>query len=199
MKTFAKNTARAALLSLALVTAACSSTEYPPQVSAIDYRNFQSIRFNAARIDVVSDYQPRGSAPNIDHLMDTSPSQAVNDWARNNLRAGGTSGYVQVRIKDASVISRELPRITGIQGHFTKQQAEELVAHLSVEITGDQQDLRFNGYTSVEASQLITIPDESTVAQRKAIEAQLMNRLMTDFINKAQAGILAHLNPMVMP
>lgn len=190
---------RTVALSLILLIAACSSTDYPPQVSAIDYRKFQSIQFNAARVDVVSEYQPRGSAPNIDHLMDVNPSQAVNEWARTNLRANGSSGYVQVRIKDASVITRDLPQIGGIQGSFTKQQAEELVAHVSADISGENRDLRFNGYARAEASARITVPEQATVAQRKAIEQQLMNTLMNGFIQNAQGAILSHLSPIVMP
>lgn len=186
-------------LALLAVTAACSSTDYPRQVSTLDYRKFQSIRFNAGRVDVISEYQPRGSAPNIDHLMDVSPSQAVNEWARNNLRANGSNGYVQVRIKDASVITRDLPKIGGIQGHFTKQQAEELVANLVVEISGSQPDLRFSGYATANASKLATVPEDATPAQRKAIEQQMLNELMSNFIAQAQSSILSHLSPMIQP
>ena len=192
----AKFAATAALLTL---TAACSSTTVVPAASAIDYRQFQSIRFNAAQVQVINDYQPRGSAPNIDHLMDQNPAQAVTQWANANLRANGGNGYVQVHIKDASVVSQQLGKIGGVEGYFTKQQGEQLVAHVSVEIDGDQSDLRFHGYTTVEASQLLTVPEDATVTQRKAIEQQLVNKLMTQFISRAQAGILDHLHPMMMP
>lgn len=178
---------------------ACSSTDYPRPVAPIDWRQFKSIRFNAAQVQVVNEYQSRGGAPNIDQLMERNPSQAVEEWANGTLRAGGTSGYVQVRIKDASVITRDLEKIGGVQGYFTKQQDEELVAHLSVEISGDQRDIGFNGYTSIEASQLMTVPENATKAQRQAIEQELVNRLITQFAQKAEQGILTHLHPMIRP
>lgn len=196
MKNLAKFTAIAAIL---VAVAGCSSTSYAPEARTLDYRQFQSIRFNAAQVQVINDYQPRGSAPNIDHLMDQNPAQAVTQWANSNLRADGTTGYVQVHIKDASVVSQVLGRIGGVQGYFTKQQAEQLVAHVSVQIDGTQPGVRFNGYTTIEASQLMTVPDEATVSERKAIEQQLINKLMTLFVANAQAGILGHLSPMIKP
>ena len=187
---------RPVLLFATLALTACSSTEFPPARQPVDYARF-AVRLNAASVEVVNDYQPRGSAPNIDHLMDYPPAQAISDWSHQALTAQGASGYVQVHIKDASVVTRQLGKIGGVEGYFTKEQAEELVAHVSVEINGDQRDQKFQGSVTVEASALQTVPEDASPAVRKGIERQLVDKLMEQFAGKAQLGIRQHLGPLV--
>jgi hypothetical protein len=131
--------------------------------------------------------------------MEKNPQAAVVEWARGRLRANGDNGYVQFRIKDASVITRMLETEGGVSGYFTREQSEELVAHLSVEISGEQRDKKFNGYTTVEASQILTVPEKASKQERQAIERDLINKLMIQFNDKALAGISQHLNPLLIP
>jgi hypothetical protein len=181
-----------------LFVAACSHPTITQTTSGPNYAAQTPIRLNAVKIEVVSEYTPRGSAPGVDHMMDRSPQQALVEWAKGRLRASGTSGYVQVKVKDASVTSRMLETEGGISGYFTREQSEELVARLSVDISGDQRDQNFSGYTTVEASQVATVPEKSTKAERTAIENDLVNKLIQQFNEKAESGVVQHLGPMVV-
>lgn len=185
------------IAALALATA-CSTAPITQHTSGPNYSVQAPIRLNAVKIEVVSEYTPRGSAPSIDHMMDRNPQSALVEWAKGRLRASGTSGYVQVKLKDASVTSRMLETEGGISGYFTREQSEELVARLSVDISGDQRDENFNGYTTVEASQVTTVPEKATKAERTAIENDLVNKLIQQFNDKAESGIVQHLGPMVV-
>ena len=187
-----------AVAMLAVMLTACSSTDFAPASTAPNYARLGTIRMNAADIQVVNDYNARGTAPNVEQFMDPAPAQAIADWAKQTLIAGGSSGYVQVRIKDASVVSRQLGKIGGVSGYFTKQQNEELVAHISVEISGEQRDLRFNGAVTVEASALQTIPEDVTPEVRKGYEKALINKLITQFATNANTGVRQHLTQMVL-
>lgn len=183
---------------LAVSLAACSSTSFAPVSQPVNYARIDTIRLNAAKVDVVSDYTPRNTAPNVEQFMDPNPAGEIANWTKQSLIASGNTGYVQVHIKDASVISRQLGKIGGMQGYFTKQQSEELVAHISVEIVGEQRDKLFNGVTTVEASQLMTIPEDATPDVRKGFERDLINKLMTQFATNADRGVRQHLTPMVI-
>ncbi len=188
----------AILLAAPLLLGACSSTDFAPASTGPNYAQLGTIRLNAASVQVVNEYNARGTAPNVEQFLDVTPAQAINDWAKQTLIAGSNSGSVQVKIKDASVISRQLGKIGGVTGYFTKQQSEELVAHVAVEIVGEQRDLRWNGIATVEASALQTIPEGITPEVRKGYEKALVNKLVTQFATNANAAIRQHLAPMVL-
>lgn len=192
-----KSKMKLAALAVALVVVAACSSTVVQQTQAVDYSREAPIKLNAVKIEVVSEYQPRGAAPSVDHMMDKNPQAAVVDWAKGRLRAAGQSGYVQVKIKDASVISRVLSTQEGVSGYFTREGAEELVARLEVDINGDQRDQMFNGYTTIEATQVLTVPEGASAAERKAVETDLINKLMAQFNSRAAEGIQKHLAPML--
>ena len=169
-----KRSLNLALVLLLPLLAACSGNEVTSTTNTLNYSKMAPVRLNAVKIEVVSEYTPRDSAPNIDHLMEKNPQQAVVDWAKGRLRASGSTGYVQVKIKDASVITRMLEVEGGISGYFTREQSEELVAHVSADISGDQRDSGFSGYTTVEASQVLTVPEKASKAERAAVERDLL-------------------------
>lgn len=191
-------------LVLALTLAACSST-VTPQTQAVDYTKSEPFKFNTIKIDVVSAYQPRSTAPSVDHLMDKNPQAALVEWAKARMKATGTTGHVQVMVKDASVISRVLETEGGLEGLFTREGSEQLVANLEVEILAENIDTStdargqiFNGQATVRSSQIITVPEDATPDERKAVERDLLNRLMAEFDKSATAGIKLHLQPVLM-
>jgi len=177
--------------------AACASSNVTSTTTA-DYSKAAPIRLNASKIEVVSEYTPRGSAPSVDHMMDKNPQQAMVEWAKARLRAAGSTGYTQVKIKDASVTSRVLEQEGGLSGYFTREQAEELVARLEVDITAENAEQNFNGYTTIQVSQVLTVPEHATKDERKAIERDLVNKLMDEFNTKAEGGIRQHLNTVLI-
>lgn len=182
-----KNKLKAATLAVALVlVAACSST-VTPQTQTVDYSRQAPFKLNAVKIEVVSEYQPRGAAPSVDHMMDRNPQTALVDWAKGRLRAAGSNGYVQVKIKDASVTSRVLETEGGVSGYFTREGSEELVARLEVEISAENSGV--NAYTIIEATQILTVPEGSTAEERRAIDRDLINKLMVQFNQRAEDGI----------
>ncbi|MGE3770352.1 MAG: hypothetical protein AB7G06_05300 [Bdellovibrionales bacterium] len=187
------------IFALALpLLAACASSNVTSETASVDYGKMAPIRLNASKIEVVSEYVPRGSAPSVDHMMDRNPQLALVDWAKGRLRAAGNSGYAQVKVKDASVTSRVLEQEGGISGYFTREQAEELVARLEVDITAENADQNFSGYTTIQVSQVLTVPEHATKDERKAIERDLVNKLMDEFNNKAETGIRQHLNTVLI-
>lgn len=192
MKTNLKRTALALAL---LAVAACSST-VTSQTQSIDYSRDPAFKLNAVKIEVVSDYQPRNAAPSVDHMMDKNPQAALVEWAKARLRAAGTSGYAQVKIKDASVTSRVLETEGGVKGYFTREGSEELVARLEVEVRAENSGT--NAYTVVEASQILTVPEGATAEERRAIDRDLINKLMAQFNQKATDGINKNLYPLLV-
>lgn len=192
---------QAAMLALLIATpalTACSST-VTSNTQSVDYTRAAPIKFNAIKIEVTSEYQPRGAAPSVDHMMDRNPQAALVEWAKGRLRAAGTSGYAQVKIKDASVTSRVLPTTDGVRGYFTREGAEQLVARLEVEISAENSNMGVNAFTVVEATQMMTVPEGATAEERRAVDRDLVNKLMAQFNTRAEEAIQQHMQRLLLP
>ncbi len=188
-----KNILSAATL---LFLVACSTGPQAPTAPPLAQYG-APLQLTVANIEMRQEYQPRMTAPSVDHLMSPSPTEALNDWAKARLVARGTAGFVAFTIKDASIISRILPRDTGLRSAFTRQQAEELVANVEVEISANNRDTGFSGFTTVRVSRLLTIPEGLTQDQRSAYDRVLIGQIMTEFNREAEAGIRQHLAPVL--
>lgn len=191
-----KNKFKRAALALALLTVTACSSTVTSQTQNVDYSRDVPFKLNAVKIEVVNEYQPRNAAPSVDHMMDRNPQTALVEWAKARLRAAGTSGYAQVKIKNASVTSRVLETEGGVKGYFTREGSEELVARLEAEISAENAGT--TAYTVVEASQILTVPEGATAEERKAIDRDLINKLMAQFNQKATDGINKNLYPLLV-
>lgn len=124
---------RAALL-LAFVVAGCGSAPGPPTYSEIRFTDKPPIRLDVARIEVVQAYRSPLKAPNVEHLFPLRPARAAAQWARDRLRARGTTGRAEAVIRDASATETALKRTEGVRGAFTTDQAERYDATITISV-----------------------------------------------------------------
>ena len=124
---------RAALL-LAFVVAGCSSAPEPPTYSEIRFTDKPPIRLDVARIEVVQAYRSPLKAPHVEHLFPVRPARAATQWARDRLRARGTTGRAEAVIRDASATETALKRTEGVRGAFTTDQAERYDATVTISV-----------------------------------------------------------------
>ena len=124
---------RAALL-LAFVVAGCTSAPKPPTYSEIRFTDKPPIRLDVAKIEIVEAYRPPLKPPNVEHMFPVRPSDAARQWARDRLRAGGTTGRAEAVIRDASATETALKRTEGIRGAFTTDQAERYDATITISV-----------------------------------------------------------------
>ena len=169
------------LLAFALLAlSACQETNPPPKIGMISFADKPTYSINVGRIDVVDEYKSPMAAPNIEHLMPYSPSVAMHIWVHDRLRSTGHEKYLQVVIKDASVIATDLPKKSGIEGFFTNEQDKSYDAKLEVElrIYGDEPMSEAN--VTVSAHRSVTIDEKASAAKRENVMRQLVDDLMGD-------------------
>jgi len=116
--------------------AACSSEPAPPRFPDIRFSNDSPIRLDVARVELVSQFQPSFTPPEVEHEFPVPPQRALENLCKDRLQAiAPTSGRVaRFTIVDASVRESELPRESGIKGTFTVQQAERYYGRVEIRL-----------------------------------------------------------------
>lgn len=142
-------TRRTLMVSIACsgVVAGCDTTTPPPLFPDIRFTDRPPIALAVTSIEIRSTFQPQFHPPYVEHLFPESPQRAIDTWARDRLRAVGGEGIAVFTILDASVTETELPRVGGIKGEFTTQQAERYDARVEARL----QIIDARGFTAREA------------------------------------------------
>ena len=179
-----------ALLAVGLVTA-CAQQQ-PPAPPALSFSQYPVLNMNVARIEVVEAYKSPNAAPNIEHLMPSSPAKAMKLWVKERLRATGSDKMLQVTIVDAPVISSDLPRTKGVAGLFTVDQDKKYEARLEVEMRIYGEGSLSEADTSVIVSRSTTIPENATVNSRRIAYEKLIADMMEMLNDKLEKNMLKY-------
>ena len=122
-----------ALFTCLLLVACADAPIIPPErVEAPRFTQLAPIGFKATELRIASEFEPSFRAPNVEHLFQVSPAEAVAIWAQDRLRVNGEGGLLEVIIQDASVTETSLETKKGIGGWFTKEPSEQYDARILV-------------------------------------------------------------------
>jgi phosphotransferase system IIB component len=137
-------------------------------------------RFNVARVDIVEDYAPPRRAPNVEHLSGLPPAEAVKRWAASQIVAAGDVNRLEVDIKDASIVKKDLPKQKrGIEGWFTKEQTEQYDATLDVDIKlYSSHRILPVAHAQAVVHQTQTLREDATLVDRKNLYSELSIQVM---------------------
>lgn len=167
--------------------AACSTSQPPVTARPVDFSSYAPILLSVASVNVVDAARiPAGQA-----AAPVSPSQAVQLWAQQRLRAAGTGGSARVTIKDASLVAVPLQKATGgIKGYFTNDQAMRYDGRIEVEISAEVSGAATHrGSTKAFVTRSTTTAENITPANRDATLQELVSRMMDDLNARLDGGI----------
>lgn len=175
--------------------AACASP-VAPQFPELTYTHLPTITLGVARIEVV-DMTTQGAGKHVEDRMPVAPKRALQNWARDRLKAGGVSGVAKFIIEDASVTETDLKRSSGLKGVFTTEQAERYLAkvHVSIKLEGVPRVSQAYAESSVERTQ--TVGEDATINVRDQAMFDLTEAVMKDFDPLMAASIRQHLADFV--
>jgi hypothetical protein len=158
------------------------------------FQHLPPISLDVREIDIIHLFEPPLKRPHIEHEMPVPPHIAVERWFVDRLRATGTSGRAVVTIHDASVVETHLKKLGGIKGIFTTEQSERYNAKVEVviEVT-DGTGLRSANAVATSLRKR-TVPENSTLRERRTLWYELTERLMSDFDRTFEAQIRKHLS-----
>ncbi len=148
-----------ALIFLGACGATTTTVTAPPKFEA---NNYQPLRMNARRMEIIENWQMPIEAPYIGYLANPAPSNVVIDWASNILMPAGGSGELVLDISRASLTRTKLARSAGLNSLITDEQESKIEAHIEARLIWLQPVGGFQGMIELSARHALTIPESST-------------------------------------
>ncbi len=169
----------AVLVIPALALGACETPVRVQSLPGLTYSHLGPLKLNVAKIEIVTQYRPPLTRPNVDHLFPTPPLKAIRQWASDRLRAVGRAGVARVVIRQAAAIETALAQKKGIKAAFTKQQAFRY--DLTLDATVEIHSRPGGGDASAQATRFTTLGEDASVNERNRVWLKLTETLMLDF------------------
>jgi hypothetical protein len=166
---------------LLLGLAACEAPPSPPTYPTITYLDRQPIALDVANVEVRQAYKPPLTAPNVEHRLPVSLSEAIARWASDRLRPVGASGTAVFTVTDASVVEERLPTKKGVTGLFTTDQAARYNGRVAAKLEVTQGGGLSSGFAEANALRSHTVPEDITLAERDRAFYRLEEALAKDF------------------
>ena len=157
------------------------------------FNNEQPIDLSVSKVDIVSDFSPSFTRPNVEHLFPISLERAARIWATDRLRASDfSSGRVaDFIIEDASVTETAEKAKDLFHKDSLKYRATLSVILKITDPNGS------TARTSIEAWRELGIPADTQIAQKEKYWHEMVQKLMADFNKKMQENIEHYLNMYV--
>jgi hypothetical protein len=170
--------------SLALLSS-CGPPPDVPKYPDIRFTGEPPILIEANQIAVQTLYQPAAA----DQTYPVPPLQAVQNWARDRLRASGRGGPARFTIGNASATVKDFSVKGGVSGTFTDQisQQYDVALDVTLEIL-DTHGLSIRS-VHVTASRSQSVLQSATPNDRDQARYDLVKALMADFDRQIEQQI----------
>lgn len=172
-----------AAIASAAILSSCSYFNPPPPPlpppPELNFTRYQPIYLDVANLDIVEEYKSPLHEPNVEHLLPISPAEGMRSWVKDRLRASGAEKSLQIVIKDASVISSDIPPPPGTTpSAFSDNPNRRYDAKLDVDLRVYGTDAMSEANINIVATQSITLSERASVAERKRVFQIMMYNLM---------------------
>jgi hypothetical protein len=186
---------RAIALLLPLLLTACIEAAAPPRgIPPLNFRQFQPIYFNVKQIDVVEEYRSPMRAPNVEHDMHYTPADVVHIWTRDRLRATDGNKTMQVVIKDASVIEKQLNTETSM---FSDDITRRYDARLDIDIRIYGDGALSEANVNVVANRSLSIPESMSARAVEVAYYHMLKEMMTLANAELEKNMYKHLGAYI--
>ena len=179
----------------ALLMAVAACADKPPSAKAepLGYSHLSMIRLDVAELQIIPAYASSKRRPQVEHLFRTPPQKAVEDWARDRIRAVGRANRAMIVVRRASVIEVPLKTKKGLRGAFTKEPSERYEAELEVELEIRDDTGKRIGWMTTTARRERSVQEGMTEPQRMAFWQRLTAELIDDMAKSFDQRVSDHL------
>jgi len=182
---------------MAAFLTACTSHVEVPVYADITFTHKDPILLDVARIEVIDQYQSPGISPNVEQEFPVSIEETAKRWARDRLKAAGSSGTATVRILDASVTEQQLEVEDGLTGLLTTDQSEKYSARLLIEIRAENPSRNLTGSASAEALRSRTVLEGLTLNEREKVWYEMAENISGDMDQQMEQAIRDHMSAFI--
>ena len=158
------------------------------------FQTVAPVELNVEKVEVISEFIPSFTRPNVEHLFPVSIEKAAKLWAEDRLKADGFSSnkVAEFIIKDASVTEEV-------------EKAEELLhkdrlkyrANLSVVLKVTDKSNLSSAETTINAWRELRIPVDTNIAEKEKYWNDMVNKLFEQFNERMEKNIYEYLNMYV--
>ena len=147
------------------------------------------------KIDIVSEFTPSFTRPNVEHLFPVSIEKAARIWANDRLVAADfdSNRVAEFIIKDASVTEVEEKASQLFYKDNLKYRATLAVVLKISSANGQSQ-----AQTSIEAWRELTIPANTDIDEKERYWNGMVDKLFNEFNRSMEANINQYLNMYVV-
>lgn len=187
-----------AAILLALSLLSCAVPPPKQRFAEITFAHLPPYMFNVARVEVVSEFEPKLGPPYVEQQFPVPPERAIRQWVRDRIKPAGTEGVIKFVINDASVKEIELAHNKDWEGKFTTEQAElyEAVADATLNVYGTR-GFR-DGYASAHVERTQSVPEDATLNSRERVWYNMTDALMKDFNTQMEQNIKTYLQKFLV-
>lgn len=173
----------------------CAPPPESPSFPDIRFTNEPPFILRASHVEIRTLYQP-GDAENA---FPVSPLRAIQNWARDRLRASGQGGPARFTIANAMARITDMPVKGGISGTFTDQVSQQY--DIAIDAALELLDTTGVAVRSarVTVSRSATVLQSATANDRARVRYNLVRDMMADFNNQAQARISTGFGQYLLP
>ena len=152
------------------------------------------IELNVNKINVVSEFTPSFTRPNVEHLFPVSIEKAARIWASDRLEAVDFSSnrVAEFIIKDASVTEEEIKASQLFYKDSLKYRAT-----LSVVLKVTSDNGQSSAQTSIEAWRELTMPIDVSIEEKEKYWNEMVQKLFEEFNVRMEQNINQYLNMYV--
>ena len=171
-----------------------SAEEEPDNYRVPRFTSLEPIDLKVKQIDVVSEFTPTFTRPNVEHLFPISIERTAKVWARDRLKAVdfGSDRVAEVIIKDASV-TEELETTDKV---FERDRMKYRATLNVVIRISDPQKLS-NAETEIQAWRELIIPADTDIAEKEKYWNGMVTKLFDEFNLRMERNIHQYLNMYV--
>ena len=164
----------------------------PERYSDLHFDNKAPVRLMVKKIDVKSEFTPSFTRPNVEHLFPVSIEKTAKTWANERLEAADYSSdrVAEFVIQDASVTEHEVQSDQILQKNRLKYHADLKVMLKVI-------DNKASAQTTVEAYRELTMPIDTSIADKEKYWNEMVVNLFTAFDEHMEGNIYKYLNMYV--
>ena len=188
-----------ALIFSSLFLLSCSSTSdvdaVPLRYSEPRFQDQAPIELNVEKVDIISEFIPSFTRPNVEHLFPVSIEKSAKLWAEDRLKAHGFSSnkVAEFIIKDASV-TEEIEK----SEELLQKDRLKYRANLSVVLKITDKTNMSAAETSINAWRELKIPVDTKIAEKEKYWNDMVYKLFDEFNRRMEKNINEYLNMYVM-
>ena len=182
------------LVTLFLAACAAPSERLPD----LTFKHLPPISLQVADIQIASQTSHGTEPPNVGHRFPVPPERALTQWARDRLQLAGTRHTARFTILRADATETKLKKDEKLTGLFKQQASEryDTAVEARLEIIDDRGVQR--GQVTASANWNQTIREDATLADRRRIWLELVEKLMTQFNAEMERNIQRFMTEWVL-